>query len=61
MIVTVDKKELVMVFITNNTEWSTSSVGELYQARWDIEVLFKQIKQTLQGCDFLGHRKHAIR
>ena len=61
MIVTVDKKEVVMVFITNNTEWAASTVGELYQARWGIEVFFKQIKQTLQVCDFLGHSKHAIR
>jgi hypothetical protein len=61
MIVTIDGKEVVMVFITNNTEWAASSVGELYQARWGIEVFFKQIKQTLQVCDFLGHNKHAIR
>ena len=50
-----------MVFITNNPEWAASTVGELYQARWGIEVFFKQIKQTLQVCDFLGHSKHAIR
>jgi len=64
MIVTVDGKEVVMVFITNNTEWAACTIGELYQARWGIEVFFKQIKQikqTLQVCDFLGHSKHAIR
>ena len=61
MIVTIDGKEVVMVFITNNTEWAASSVGALYKARWGIEVFFKQIKQTLQVCDFLGHNKHAIR
>lgn len=61
MIVIVDGKEKVMVFITNNTDWAASSVGDLYQARWGIEVFFKQIKQTLQVCDFLGHSKHAIR
>lgn len=61
MIVTVDGKEVVMVFITNNTDWAASTVGELYQARWGIEVFFKQIKQTLQVCDFLGHSKQAIR
>lgn len=32
----------------------------LYQSRWGIEVFFKQIKQTLQICDFLGHSKQAI-
>lgn len=61
MIVIVDGKQKVMVFITNNTDWAASSVGDLYQARWGIEVFFKQIKQTLQVCDFLGHSKHAIR
>lgn len=61
MIVSIGGKEVVMVFITNNAEWAASTVGELYQARWGIEVFFKQIKQTLQVCDFLGHSKHAIR
>jgi len=61
MLVSVDGKEKVMVFITNNMDWAASSVGDLYQARWGIEVFFKQIKQTLQVCDFLGHSKNAIR
>lgn len=61
MIVEVDGKEVEMAFITNNLTWAASSVGELYQARWGIEVFFKQIKQTLKICDFLGHSKQAIR
>lgn len=61
MRVELDGKEIEMVFITNNLEWAASSVGELYQARWGIEVFFKQIKQTLKLCDFLGHSKEAIR
>ena len=61
MLVTLDGKEVVMVFLTNNTDWAATTVGELYQARWGIEVFFKQLKQTLQVCDFLGHSKHAIR
>jgi len=61
MKVIVDKEEVVMVFLTNNLDWAASSVGGLYQSRWGIEVFFKQIKQTLQICDFLGHSKQAIR
>ena len=61
MIVIVDGKQKVMVFNTNNTDWAASSVGDLYQTSWGIEVFFKQIKQTLQVCDFLGHCKYAIR
>lgn len=59
--VEVDGKTLEMVFITNNMDWAASSVCDLYQSRWAIEVFFKQIKQTLQVCDFLGHSKQAIR
>ncbi len=33
----------------------------LYKSRWKIEVFFKQIKQTLQLCDFLGHNANAVR
>lgn len=61
MLVEVDGREIEMVFLTNNLGWAPSSVGDLYQARWGIEVFFKQIKQTLKVCDFLGHSKQAIR
>jgi hypothetical protein len=50
----------VMSFITNNTDWASSSICDLYKARWAIEVFFKQIKQTLQLGDFLGHSRNAI-
>ena len=37
-----------MVFCTNNFEWSASTVAGLYRARWAVELLFKELKQTLQ-------------
>jgi hypothetical protein len=51
----------VMSFITNNLTWAASSVAELYRCRWQIEVFFKQIKQTLQLSDFLGNSANAVR
>lgn len=59
--VEVDGELRLMIFITNNTAWSASSVCDLYRARWDIEVFFKQVKQTLKLGDFLGHSANAIR
>jgi len=59
--VEVNGKPKVMTFITNNMEWASSSVCDLYQCRWGIEVFFKQIKQTLQLADFLGHSENAVR
>ncbi len=43
-----DGEERLMGFITNNLSWSPRSVCDLYRKRWDIEVLFKQVKQTLK-------------
>ncbi|PYK61930.1 MAG: IS4 family transposase [Verrucomicrobia bacterium] len=60
-LVEVDGQEREMVFLTNNLEWSPRSVADLYRCRWQIEVFFKQIKQTLQLADFLGHNANAVR
>lgn len=59
--VLVDGVWRVMVFLTNNLAWAPSSVAELYRCRWQIEVFFKQIKQTLQLSDFLGNSANAVR
>jgi len=59
--VAVDGKDKVMVFITNNTRWSAGSVCDLYRARWEIEVFFKQVKQTLKLSGFVGYSANAIR
>lgn len=59
--VEINGKKEVLTFISNNLEWSAQSICDLYKARWAIEVFFKQLKQNLQLCDFLGHSKNAIR
>jgi hypothetical protein len=60
-LVEVDAKDVEMEFLTNNLEWSAPSIVELYRCRWQIEVFFKQIKQTLQLADFLGTSANAVR
>jgi len=60
-LVEVDGVEREMVFLTNNFQWVASTVAELYRCRWQIEVFFKQIKQTLQLTDFLGNSANAVR
>ena len=60
-LVEVDGQQREMVFLTNNLQWSPRSVADLYRCRWQIEVFFKQIKQTLQLADFLGHNANAVR
>jgi len=60
-LVEVDGREIEMIFLSNNWEWSAASIVELYRCRWQIEVFFKQIKQTLQLADFLGTSANAVR
>ena len=60
-LVEVDGVEREMTFLTNNFDWAPGTVAELYRCRWDIEVFFKQIKQTLQLTDFMGNSDNAVR
>ena len=58
--VQVDGKWRTMVFLTNNFEWEASTIAELYKARWEVELLFKELKQTLQLQDFYGENENAV-
>jgi hypothetical protein len=60
-LVEIDGKTTEMEFITNNMKWAASSVCDIYRSRWEIEVFFKQIKQNLKLCDFLGNNANAVR
>jgi hypothetical protein len=59
--VQVDGQECELTFLTNNFTWSAGSIADLYRCRWQIEAFFKQIKQTLQLADFLGHSANAVK
>ena len=60
-LVEVDGEIRQMVFLTNNVLWSAQTITDLYRCRWSIEVFFKELKQTLQLADFLGHNANAVR
>jgi hypothetical protein len=59
--VEVDGKLKVMVFLTNNFDWSATTIAELYRARWAAELFFKELKQTCQIHDFVGYNENAVR
>ena len=47
--------------VTNDLERSAIDIAMLYKARWQIELLFRWIKQHLQLTKFLGRSENAIR
>jgi hypothetical protein len=59
--VEVDGAEREMVFLSNHLDWSAASIVELYGCRWEIETFFKELKQTVQLVDFLGHSENAVK
>lgn len=51
----------IFEFITNNTEFAASTIALIYQQRWQIELLFKRLKQNFPLQYFLGDNENAIR
>ena len=47
-------------FLTNNKELSALTIAGIYKRRWQIESLFKRIKQNFQLHNFLGDNQNAI-
>jgi IS4 transposase len=60
-LVEVDGAVREMVFLSNNFSWSAQTIADLYRCRWQIEIFFKELKQTLQMADFLGHSEGAVK
>lgn len=54
------EKNQTIELITNHFYWTANTIGELYKARWDIEVFFKEIKQLLKIKSFLGTTPNAV-
>jgi len=48
-------------FLTNDTTSKPNKIAELYAKRWNIELLFKRLKQNMPLQYFLGDNQNAIR
>lgn len=51
----------LLELITNDLNRSAAEIAALYKARWQIELLFRWIKQHLKLARFLGRSENAIR
>jgi hypothetical protein len=50
-----------LVFLTNNFKLKAETVAQLYKHRWQIELLFKWIKQHLKVQSFWGYTENAVK
>jgi putative transposase len=50
-----------IILLTNDLKRSAVAIGALYKGRWQIELLFRWLKQHLKIRKFLGNNDNAIR
>jgi putative transposase len=50
-----------LVLLTNDFTRSAVAIGQLYKTRWQIELLFRWMKQHLRIRAFIGNNENAIR
>jgi hypothetical protein len=55
------EKDCIIAFLTNIMDMTTEQIGLLYKQRWQIELLFKQLKQNFPLKYFLGDNENAIK
>jgi transposase len=55
-----DPHKKVYEFITNNFELPPDKIAEIYKNRWQIETMFKRLKQNFPLKYFLGDNQNAI-
>lgn len=56
-----DQKNRTFHFITNDNKSEPQTIAGLYKRRWQIEILFKRIKQRYPLRYFLGESPNAIK
>jgi len=55
-----EDRQRLLIFISNNFELSADLIALIYKKRWQIETLFKQLKQNFPLKYFLGDNVNAI-
>jgi hypothetical protein len=56
-----EEHNITIELITNNLKWSANTISELYKARWQIEIFFREIKQLLHIKSFIGTSENAVK
>ena len=54
-------KDRIFEFLTNDFYLAPEKIADIYRYRWQIEVLFKRVKQNFQLKYFLGDNENAIK
>jgi Transposase DDE domain/Domain of unknown function (DUF4372) len=56
-----EQQQRGLVFLTNNMKLAASTIAAVYKDRWQIELLFKALKQSLRIKTFVGTTANALK
>jgi hypothetical protein len=56
-----EAQDRVLVFLSNHLTLAAATVAEVYQQRWQIELFFKALKQSLRIKTFVGTSANALK
>lgn len=55
-----EKNQQTIEVITNQMSWTANTITELYKARWEVEIFFRDIKQQLHIKSFIGTSHNSV-
>ena len=55
-----EDKQQTNVFVTNHLKLAASTIAAVYRDRWQIELFFKTIRQSLRIKTFIGLSENAV-
>jgi len=55
------EKQVTIVFLSNLLGFGATTVAAIYKDRWQVELFFKALKQTLKIKTFVGTSANAVR
>jgi len=50
----------VLVFLTNHMNFAATTIATIYKQRWQVELMFKALKQNLRIKTFIGTSANAL-
>ena len=56
----IEEKHDTLAFVTNDLKLAATTIAAIYKDRWQIELFFKAIKQSLRIKTFIGTSENAV-
>ena len=56
-----EERDRVLVFLTNHLELAATTIASVYKERWQIELFFRALKQSLRVKTFVGTSANALK